>query len=158
VADVIIPSGWVAAPGIAWPLSSALPPMGALTSAPGTARAHVRAVLPGWGLADLIEVCQLVVSELTTNAVKASNGPGGRLHYVNGRMPVVRVCLLSDGSRVLVEVYDQAPGVPVLRDAGVDAESGRGLPMVHALTVGRWGWQTAPAQPGKRVWAALSVD
>jgi anti-sigma regulatory factor (Ser/Thr protein kinase) len=154
---MIIPSGHVAAAGIAWPLSSALPPMGALTSAPGTARAHVRAVLPGWGLADLIEVCELVVSELTTNAVKASTGPGGRLLYVNGRMPVIRVCLLSDGSRLLVEVHDQAPGVPVLRDAAVDAVSGRGLPMVHTLAVGQWGWQIAPGKRGKCVWAALSI-
>jgi hypothetical protein len=154
---MIIPSGLAAPPGTAWPLSSALPPMGALTSAPGTARAHVRAVLPGWGLADLIEVCELVVSELTTNAVKASTGPGGRLLYVNGRMPVVRICLLSDGSRLLVEVHDQAPGVPILRDPGVDAVSGRGLPMVHALTVGRWGWQIALRKPGKCVWGALSA-
>jgi anti-sigma regulatory factor (Ser/Thr protein kinase) len=154
---VIIPSGLAAATGIAWPLSSALPPMGALTSAPGTARAHVRAVLAGWGLAGMIEACELVVSELATNAVKASTGPGGRLLYVDGKMPVVRVCVLSDGSRVLAEVYDQAPGVPVPRDAGVDAESGRGLPMVCALTAGRWGWQTAPGQPGKRVWGSLSI-
>ena len=89
--------------------------------------------------------------------LKASTGPGGRLLYVNGRMPVIRVCLLSDGSRLLVEVHDQALGVPVLRDAAVDAVSGRGLPMVHALTVGQWGWQIAPGEPGKCVWAALSV-
>jgi anti-sigma regulatory factor (Ser/Thr protein kinase) len=154
---MILPSALEDGSRTTWPLSSALPPMGALTSAPGTARAHVRAVLAGWGLADLIDVCELVVSELTTNAVKASTGPTGRLLYVNGRMPVVRVCLLSDGSQVLVEVHDQALGLPVLRDADADAVSGRGLPMVHALTVGRWGWQTAQGQSGKCVWAALSA-
>jgi hypothetical protein len=68
------------------------------------------------------------------------------------------VCLLSDGSRLLVEVHDQAFGVPVRRDAAVDAVSGRGLPMVHALTVGQWGWQiAAPGKAGKCVWAALSI-
>ena len=111
---MIIPSGHVAAPGIARHRLAAVERTaadGALTSAPGTARAHVRAVLPGWGLADLIEDCELVVSELTTNAVKASTGPGGRLLYVNGRMPVVRACLLSDGSRLtgrVGETRDQA--------------------------------------------------
>jgi anti-sigma regulatory factor (Ser/Thr protein kinase) len=155
---MIIPSGLAAAPGTAWPLSSALPPMGALTSVPGTARAHVRAVLAGWGLADLIEVCELVVSELATNAVKASTGPAGRLLYVNGRMPVVRVRLQSDGSRVLVEVHDQALGVPVLRDADADAVSGRGLPMVHALTRGQWGWHRVQGGTGKVAWALLVAE
>jgi hypothetical protein len=55
------------------------------------------------------------------------------------------------------EEMGQALGVPVLRDAAVDAVSGRGLPMVHALTVGQWGWQIASGKPGKCVWAALSI-
>jgi anti-sigma regulatory factor (Ser/Thr protein kinase) len=154
---MIIPSGLAAAPGIAWPLSSMLPPMGALTSAPGTARAHVRAVLGGWGLADLTEFCELIVSELTTNAVEASTGPTGRLLYVNGRMPVVRVCLFSDAERLLIEVWDQAMGFPALRQSARDAEDGRGLHLVDALSGGRWGWQ--PGQgPAKVVWAELAAQ
>jgi anti-sigma regulatory factor (Ser/Thr protein kinase) len=154
---MIIPSGLAAVPGTAWPLSSALPPMGALISAPGTARAHVRAVLAGWGLAGLTGVCELVVSELTTNAVEASTGPSGRLLYVNGGMPVVRVCLFSDGERLLIEVWDLAPGFPVLRRAASDAEEGRGLHLIDALSGGRWGWQ--PGQgPAKMVWAELAAQ
>jgi serine/threonine-protein kinase RsbW len=152
---MIIPSNLAPTPGIAWPLSSALPPMGALASVPGTARAHVRAVLAEWGLAGLAEVCELVVSELATNAVEASTGPTGMLVYVNGRMPVVRVCLFSDGERLIVEVWDQASGCPALRRAASDAEAGRGLHLVDALTGGRWGWQ--PGQgPAKVVWAELT--
>lgn len=154
---MITPSGLAAAPGIAWPLSSRLPPMGALTSAPGTARAHVRAVLAGWGLADLAEVCELVVSELATNAVEASTGPTGRLLYVNGRMPVVWVRLFSDGVRLIIEVWDQAMGFPALRRAASDAEAGRGLHLVDAVTRGRWGWR--PGQgPAKVVWAELTAE
>jgi anti-sigma regulatory factor (Ser/Thr protein kinase) len=154
---MIIPSGLAAAPGIAWPLSSMLPPMGALTSAPATARAHARAVLAGWGLTELIEVCELVVSELATNAVEASTGPTGRLLYVNGRMPVVRVCLFSDGERLLIEVWDQAMGFPAPRRTASDAEAGRGLHLVDAVTRGRWGWQ--PGQgPAKVVWAELTAE
>jgi anti-sigma regulatory factor (Ser/Thr protein kinase) len=154
---MIIPNGLAAAPGIAWPMSSTLPPMGALTSAPGTARAHARAVLAGWGLADLTEACELVVSELATNAVQAGIGPTGGLLYVNGRMPVVRVCLFSDGLRLLIEVWDQAMGFPALRRAASDAEAGRGLHLVDALTGGRWGWQ--PGQgPARVVWAELTSE
>jgi anti-sigma regulatory factor (Ser/Thr protein kinase) len=153
---MIIPSDLSAAPGIAWPMSSMLPPMGVLTSAPGTARAHVRAVLGGWGLPHLTEVCELVVSELTTNAVEASTGPTGRPLYGGGRMPVVRVCLFSDGVRLLIEVWDQAMGFPVLRPAASDAEAGRGLHLVDALSGGRWGYQ--PGQgPAKVVWAEVSA-
>jgi anti-sigma regulatory factor (Ser/Thr protein kinase) len=131
--------------------------MGALPSAPGTARAHVRAVLAGWRLAGLTAVGELVTSELTTNAVQASAGPAGGLRYVDGRMPVVRVCLLSDGARLLIEVWDQAAGLPALRPAGGDAEDGRGLHLVDALTGGRWGWQRGQG-PAKVVWAALTAE
>jgi anti-sigma regulatory factor (Ser/Thr protein kinase) len=151
---MIIPKDLAGAPGVAWPMSSVLPPMGALTSAPGTARAHVRAVLAGWGLAELTEDCELVLSELATNAVEASTGPTGRLLYVNGRMPVVRVCLFSDGVRLLIEVWDQAMGFPALRRPASDAEAGRGLHLVDALTGGRWGWQPGHG-PAKVVWAEL---
>ena len=99
----------------------------------------------------------LVVSELTTNAVEASTGPTGRLLYVNGRMPVVRVCLFSDGERLLIEVWDQAMGFPALRRAASDAEDGRGLHLIDALSRGQWGWQ--PGQgPAKVVWAELAAD
>jgi anti-sigma regulatory factor (Ser/Thr protein kinase) len=152
---MIILSGLAAAPGTAWPLVSALPPLGALTTAPASARAHVGAVLPGWHLADLTDACQAVVSELVTNALEASTGPTGELIYVDGRMPVIRLRLLSDGSHVLIEVLDQAPGFPAPRRAASDAEDGRGLQLVDALTRGRWGWQAVDIH-AKVVWAELT--
>lgn len=83
----------------AWPLTSALPPMGALASAPGTARAHVRAVRAEWGLSAATDESEVVTSELVTNALNASTPPGGGPFYVNGRMPVIRLCIMSDGSQ-----------------------------------------------------------
>jgi hypothetical protein len=62
-------------------------------------------------------------------------------------MPVVRVYLFSDGVRLLIEVWDQATGFPALRRPASDAEAGRGLHLVDALTGGRWGWQ-----PGLRLY------
>jgi hypothetical protein len=154
---MIIPGALRDGPATRWPLMSALPPLGALTSAPGTARAYARDVLAGWRLGALSDACQVVVSELVTNAVNASTAPAGGLVYVNGRAPLVRVCLMSDKSRVLVECHDQALGQPELRNADAAAESGRGLAMVGALTAGRWGWHLKRGQHGKVVWALLAA-
>jgi anti-sigma regulatory factor (Ser/Thr protein kinase) len=153
---VITPSALANGTAARWPLVSAMPPLGALTTAPASARAHVHAVLPGWRLADLTDDCQAVVSELVTNAVQASTEPAGGPVYVGGRMAVVRLRLLSDGSRVLAEVWDQASGFPSPRRAPSDAEDGRGLQLVDALTRGRWGWQAVSSQ-AKVVWAELSA-
>ena len=38
-------------------------------------------------------------------------------------MPVVRVCLFSDGVRLLIEVWDQATGFPGLRRTGAELTS-----------------------------------
>ena len=78
--------------------------------------------------------------------------------YFGGQIAVVRLCLLSDGTRIVIEVHDQAAGDPVLIDASADSERGRGLAMVHALTGGRWGWHAAQGRPGKCVWAVLSLE
>jgi anti-sigma regulatory factor (Ser/Thr protein kinase) len=52
-------------------------------------------------------------------------------------MPLlIRVCLLTDGDVLAIEVWDQAPGVPVLRDASGLTETGRGLAIIDALTGG----------------------
>jgi hypothetical protein len=152
------PAGLANGSAVRWPLASVLPPLGALTTAPASARAHIGAVLPGWQLADLTDVCQAVVSELVTNALEASTGPAGELIYMDGRMPLIRLRLLSDGSRVLAEVWDQAPGFPVPRRAASDSESGRGLHLVDAMTRGRWGWRPTQGRPGKVVWAELTAE
>jgi hypothetical protein len=53
------------------PLNSRLE-LAALLTAPGCARAHVRAILLEWGLPDVAETAELLVSELVTNSVQAS--------------------------------------------------------------------------------------
>jgi hypothetical protein len=120
-----------------WPLSSAMAPLGVLRTGPGCARANVRFTLAAWNFGHFAETAELVVSEMVTNAVEASTVHGSPL-YVGGRMLVVWVRLFSDGFRLIIEVVDQAPGVPVERKAAPDDECGRGLPLVGACTVGRW--------------------
>ncbi|MEU1287057.1 ATP-binding protein [Kitasatospora sp. NPDC005856] len=108
------------------------------------ARRFVSGRLREWGLDDLVDDASVVVSELTTNAVKT--GCQTRM-VVAVRRPsdhIIRI-LVGDGSRVM----------PVLVKAGPDATSGRGLAMVDRLTRGRWG--VTPLPFGKVVHADLPV-
>ena len=139
-----------------WPLSTSLP-LGALTGATPCARLHARAVLAEWGLHDLAESAELVVSELVTNAVRASTGPDGRPRYDGAAMPVVILRIASDCIRLLIEVWDGIPDAPAAAYPEPDEESGRGLMLVEAAC-DHWSWQTVPGWPGKVIWAELRSE
>lgn len=151
---VLTPAAYAAArPTPSWPLSDATGPIPAEADAPGSVRAKVRQALASWGLADATDVISLVASELATNAAHASEPM-----LLAGQDPVIVMCLLTDWRVARVEVWDQAPGLPVLRDAPEHAESGRGLVLVNALTGGLWGWiQVAALLPAKCVWAECAL-
>jgi anti-sigma regulatory factor (Ser/Thr protein kinase) len=134
-----------------------MPLLAALPTAPSAARAHVRATLATWRMSGLADVLELVVSELVANGVVASTEGDGTPRYMEGRMPVIRLCLLTDGVRLVAEVWDQAPGVPVRLSARRDDESGRGLDLVDMITGSRWGWHPARSGQGKCVWAELAA-
>jgi anti-sigma regulatory factor (Ser/Thr protein kinase) len=119
-------------------------------------RAFVGAMLSAWHMDSLTEDAELIASELASNAVAASTDSDGQPVYISGHMPVVQVCLLTDGVRTLLEVWDQAPGIPVIRDAAGCEESGRGLVLIDAIA-DRWGWSPATGRPGKVVWAEMSL-
>ena len=73
-----------AAPGSAsWPLRSRVE-LGAFPSAVPCARLHSRQVVWEWGLRAVAETVELVVSELVTNAVKASAVAGGSTRTSEG--------------------------------------------------------------------------
>jgi anti-sigma regulatory factor (Ser/Thr protein kinase) len=138
-----------------WPLSSATPSLAALPTVPAVVRAFIRTTLPAWRLNSLTDDAEMVASELASNAVAASTGNSGHPVYVGGRMPLVRAFLRTDGVRLVLEVWDQAPGIPVLRDVGDDEESGRGLVLVDAIA-DDWGWCPVTGS-GKVVWAELPI-
>jgi anti-sigma regulatory factor (Ser/Thr protein kinase) len=131
---------------------SATPPFAALPTAPGLARGHTRATLAGWGLGELAETAELIASEMTANAVNASVPV-----QAAGPVLVIRLCLVTDGDVLTIECWDQAPGVPVLREAPGFAETGRGLAIIDTLTGGAWGCRPAIGRAGKCVWAEISV-
>jgi hypothetical protein len=141
----------------AWLASSVLPPLGALRTAPATARGHVRGTLAAWRLSELSDTVELVVSELAANAVNASAGLDGHPAHLDGRIAVIRVRLFVGEAVLVAEVWDEAGGVPARKSVGAADESGRGLDLVHELTNARWGWYHAPSGPGKCVWAEFPI-
>jgi hypothetical protein len=131
-----------------WPLLAGLGPVGALDTVPRLARSFGRMVLADWGLPDLADDAELVISELTGNVARAAAGPHGQPLYAGGRLPVLWLRLLSDRTRLRVEVWDDLPascGVPALRSASGLDESGRGLELVDALSKD-WGWEPLPGR------------
>lgn len=120
-----------------WPLRHEMPPMGALPTAPGLARAESRYILTKWCLPEFIEVTELVSSELVTNAVLASRMLGcHQLVYEGDLMPLVRLSFYSNRAYLVIAVYDRAPEIPRQRHAAGDEESGRGLELIASF--GTW--------------------
>jgi len=126
-----------------WPLQDFLE-LGALPSAVPSARLHARQLLWEWGLTNFSETVELLLTELMTNAVKASQS-------LEWPFPV-RLWLLSDKARILILVWDANHQPPVRMDAGEEAEGGRGLLLVEALS-DQWNWYDPPEKGGKMVWA-----
>lgn len=123
--------------------------LGALPSAVPCARLHARQLLWEWGLADLSDIVELVVSELLTNAINASRQ--------TAQVLPVRLWLLSDKARVVVLVWDGDARQPTRADAGMEDEAGRGLLLVESLSA-RWSWYEAGEHGGKVVWAEIEAE
>ncbi len=104
------------------------------------ARSLIRRPLRQWGLAELIPVAELAVSELVTNAVRyAQSKIGLRLIFEGG---------------LFCEVIDDSAALPKLRHAAEDDERGRGLHVVSQIAQ-RWG--TRRSGLGKVVWCELAM-
>ena len=131
-----------------WPLRSYLE-LGALPTAVPCARLHARHVLWEWGLSAQAADAELLVSELITNAVKATAGQ---------HQAAIRLQVSSDNTCVRVEVWDADPHPPVPKDGTPDPqeEGGRGLFLVAALST-RWNWYRTQEPPGKVVWCELEA-
>lgn len=126
-----------------WPLQDFLE-LGALVSAVPCARLHVRQVLWEWGIGNLGDSAELLVTELVANAVRASREMA--------RAGAVRLWLLSDSAQILILVWDASPQPPALMDVPDEAEHGRGLMLVEAVSE-QWGWYFREDGDGKFVWA-----
>lgn len=138
-----------------WPLWDVTHLMAALPTAPRQARAQTRAALLSWDMRALTDSAELVVTELVSNAVCASECP---VSSPNTQTREISLYLLADRERLRIEVWDQADGCPVLAEVHVQAESGRGLALVNAFTEGHWGWYPAAfPRIAKCVWAEIRL-
>ena len=107
---------------------------------PGVARQEVRALLGATLPGERIEVLELVVSELVTNAVRHGEG-------------AIRMRLQRENGVIRGEVIDQGAGFqPVLQERGPDELGGRGLWLV-SLLARRWGVH----EGASRVWFELDA-
>jgi anti-sigma regulatory factor (Ser/Thr protein kinase) len=105
------------------------------------ARRFVRSVVDGVLDEEQLATVELLTSELVTNAVLHGQGD-----------PVLAVEV--DAHRVRVAVHDDTPTVPVVRNLGPLAPSGRGMQLIECLAA-RWG--VDPTARGKDVWFELEI-
>jgi anti-sigma regulatory factor (Ser/Thr protein kinase) len=94
-------------------------------SAVRDARSLIRDPLKRWGLEDLIDNSELLVSELVTNAIRYANGE-------------VLLRLILEPDSLVCEVHDSSPALPRVLQVDKDAENGRGLHVVSQMAA-RWG-------------------
>jgi hypothetical protein len=135
----------------------------ALPTAPFWARRYTRRFLGGYR--DITEettrTAELVVSELITNSVRFSGGHARTLPppqpcsgYADA--PLISLSLRYFRAGLLIEVYDTSNDPPVLANACGDAENGRGLVLVGALTK-EWSYFMLP-DGGKVVHCFLEIS
>jgi anti-sigma regulatory factor (Ser/Thr protein kinase) len=110
--------------------------------------------LAEWGLSALTDTAELVLGELLTNAIRHARSPVGR--HIETRYQMT-----PDGLRI--EVHDANLTVPMMSPEAPsdDAESGRGLALVAALTGGQCGVDERRAgitTIGKTLWALVTTE
>ncbi|MFF4471119.1 ATP-binding protein [Streptomyces sp. NPDC001599] len=101
------------------------------------------AQLTQWGVAVACDEAQLVVTELATNVIK---------HVGEGASATL--ILEWKDRRLRVEMHDKSGSLPILRAADCDAECGRGLHMLVAMSLD-WGAMTTAV--GKAVWCEIGL-
>lgn len=106
----------------------------------GQARRLARRALSRWGLDELTDQLELLVSEVVTNAVRYAE------------RPITLRLLRTDVLRC--EVGDDVPQLPRLRQARPSDEGGRGLYLVNRMAR-RWG--ATRLSMGKVVWFELTM-
>jgi hypothetical protein len=114
-------------------------------------------------LTELVHTVHLIVSELTTNSVKATaaraggalDGPARRAGGGPRKVTMVTLRLTLIGPSLFVIVLDEGPGAPSLQQPAELDEGGRGLALVASLARS-WGHYPVGAG-GKAVWAEVEV-
>ncbi|MET7320337.1 ATP-binding protein [Streptomyces sp. NPDC005549] len=108
-------------------------------------RRALRIHLEYWGLHELTDAAELCAGELVANVIK----------HVGPETPATLVASLG-GSHLRIEVHDpDARALPTLTCASLDAEAGRGMALVDAVS-DRWGVELSGDR--KVTWCAFRMD
>ncbi|MGW4727721.1 ATP-binding protein [Streptomyces shenzhenensis] len=108
------------------------------------ARRDITLVLETWGLPQLVDVAEQVVTELVANAVEHT-------HAATVGASITRTG--KESARIVVT--DTSRTRPTPDAPSPDDEHGRGLLLVEALA---HDWGSEPVHGGKQVWAELRAD
>ena len=112
-------------------------------AAAAEARRQVLAATFAWDIPVDLDVAVLLTSELVTNAIR---------HEAGETITLTITCVCG---QLRVDVHDTSRTTPVIMDAEVDAEAGRGLMLVASLSTD-WGVQRT--RSGKAVYFTLEFD
>lgn len=115
-----------------------------LTTGPAAvaeARRQIRAAIWAWGISVDPDEAALLTSELVTNAI------------MREAADTIMIVITCTSGQLRVDVHDTSPELPVVVEAAVDAETGRGLMLVATLAT-EWGFYRTPA--GKAVYFTLA--
>lgn len=96
--------------------------------------------------AERIDDVLLVASELIGNAVQHAGADADGALAVDWQL---------HGCSIMLNVHDASLELPIRRNAGITAPSGRGLMIVTALSED---WGVQHTLTGKRVWARIRID
>lgn len=138
------------------PLTSYLK-LAATPQAASYARQHTKQEILEWDLPELADTAELLVSELVTNAVKATQQlePPDQGSSPYGERPAILVWLTSEQGAVLIRVWDSNSQMPARHDADPYAEAGRGVALVAALAND---WGAYRKLLGKVTWCLLGLN
>jgi anti-sigma regulatory factor (Ser/Thr protein kinase) len=152
-------SAWQAAwPGEPRPMNAGTLALVALPTSPFWARRYTRQFLDSCqGMSeDTAATAELLVSELVTNAVRFSGDPARALGYSErADAGLISLSLRHFRDGLLIEVFDTDTHPPVLPGADNDADNGRGLMLVAALSK-EWSYFFLPG--GKVVYCMLEIS
>lgn len=96
-----------------------------------------------WGMPVVLDVAELLITELATNVVK---------HVGEGASAAL--ILEWKGQLLRIEVHDKCKTLPSPRAVECDDVCGRGLHLLTSLAVA---WGTMPTVTGKAVWCEISA-
>ncbi len=103
------------------------------------ARSAATTSLTDWKLPELLDITELLVSELVTNAIRYAATP-------------FELAIRQGRDALYVEVSDDDSRVPRILHPTADDEGGRGLQLVAELATN---WGARPTRTGKTVWFQL---